>query len=81
MLGEFYGRIDAVDQAISNYQTAIALKSNYDYAYFALGKIYLSQKKYALAKSNFEFTLKIAPNNTDTQNYLAFIATQSAGKK
>lgn len=81
MLGEFYNRINATDQAIANYQTAIDLKSNYDYAYFALGQIYLSQKKYDLAKTDFEATLKIAPNNTDAQNYLAFIATQSAGKK
>lgn len=81
MLGEFYNRIDATDQAIANYQTAISLKSNYDYAYFALGRIYLNQKKYAEAKTNFESTLKIAPDNLDAKNYLAFIATRSALKK
>ena len=73
MLGDFYARINATDQAIENYQTAITLKSNYDYAYFALGQIYLSQKKYDLAKTDFEKTLEIAPNNTDP-NYLTFIA-------
>jgi len=81
MLGEFYNRIDATDQAIANYQTAISLKPNYDYAYFALGRIYLNQKKYAEAKTNFESTLKIAPDNLDAKNYLAFIATRSALKK
>jgi putative inorganic carbon (hco3(-)) transporter len=81
MLGQFYSRINATDQAIKNYQSAIDLKSNYDYAYFALGQIYLSQKKYDLAKPLFESTLQIAPNNVDAQNYLLFIATQSAGKK
>ena len=81
MLGEFYARIDAADQAIENYNTAISLKSNYDYAYFALGRLYLDQKKYDLAKTNFESALTIAPNNLDAQNYLTFIATQSAGKK
>ena len=80
MLGEFYDRIDATDQAIENYQSAISLKSNYDFAYFALGKIYLDLKQYDLAKNNFESVLQIAPDNLDAQNYLAFIATQSAGK-
>ena len=80
MLGQFYQNVGQIDEATKNFQQALVLKSNYDYAYFALGKIYLDQKKYDLAAANFNSTLKIAPNNTDAQDYLAFIATQSASK-
>ena len=74
LIGQFYQDAKATDSAINYYQQAINLKSNYDYAYFALGKIYFDQKKYDLAKTNFEQTLKYAPTNTDAQNYLAKIA-------
>jgi putative inorganic carbon (hco3(-)) transporter len=78
MLGEFYQNINATDEAITNYQTAINLKSNYDYAYFALGKIYFSQKKYDKASADFVKVLSIAPNNTNAKDYLNLIATASA---
>lgn len=80
-LGEFYNQINETDQAIVNYQKALDLKSNYDYAAFALGKIYFDQKKYPEAKSLFEKVLEIAPTSTDAKNYLAKIATLSATKK
>lgn len=78
LLAEFYQNINAFDEAVANYQTAISLKPNYDHAYFALGKIYFQQKNYSLAQTNFTKTLTIAPNNTDAQNYLNLIATASA---
>jgi tetratricopeptide (TPR) repeat protein len=58
------------DDAAFYYQKAIDLKSNYDYAYTALGEIYFNQKKYDLAKQNLELTLKYAPANTDAQKML-----------
>ncbi|MFA6007786.1 MAG: O-antigen ligase family protein [Candidatus Shapirobacteria bacterium] len=70
LLGEFYEAASQKDDAIKNYQHALNLKSNYDYAAFALGKIYFTDKNYAQAKKDFEITLKIAPTNTDAQNYL-----------
>jgi O-antigen ligase len=70
LLGEFYEAASQKDLAIKNYQHALDLKSNYDYASFALGKIYFTDKNYAEAKKDFEITLQIAPTNTDAQNYL-----------
>lgn len=73
LIGQFYQDAQAVDSAIKYYQTAINLKSNYDHAYLALGKIYFNQKKYDLAKTNFEQTLKYAPASTDAKDYLSRI--------
>lgn len=70
LIGQFYQNTKTTDLAVSYYQQAISLKSNYDHAYFSLGKIYFDQKKYDLAKINFEQTLKYAPTNTDAQDYL-----------
>jgi len=81
LLGEFYEAASQKDEAIKNYQHALDLKSNYDYAAFALGKIYFADKNYPEAKKDFEITLKIAPTNTDAQNYLTLIATSSAKRK
>ena len=73
ILGKFWSTISKDDLAIQAYQKAIELKSNYDYATFALGEIYFTQKNYPEAKKYFQDTLKIAPNNTDAQNYLSKI--------
>jgi len=70
LLGQFYQMISENDQAIRYYQQAIQLKTNYDHAYFALGKIYFDQKDYSNAKTNFENVLKYAPANTDAPQYL-----------
>lgn len=69
-IGQFLESANLVDQSIPYYQKAVELKSNYDHAYFALGQIYFSQKKYDLAKQNLELTLKYAPTNTDAQEIL-----------
>jgi tetratricopeptide (TPR) repeat protein len=74
LIGQFYQDMKDVDSAINYYQQAITLKTNYDYAYFALGKIYFDQKKYDLAKTNFTQTLKYAPTNPDAQEYLTKIS-------
>lgn len=81
LLGKFYDAASETDSAIKNYQKALSLKSNYDYAAFALGEIYYQQKNYSEAKKYFETTLQIAPTNSDAQNYLTLIATASAKKK
>jgi len=78
LLGKFYQNIDATDKALENYQIALKLKSNYDYASFAIAKIYFDDKKYADAKPLFEQTLQIAPDNLDAKNYLNIIATSSS---
>jgi len=78
MLGEFYDRIKEVDKAAFYYQQAIEMKPNYDYALFALGKIYFDQKKYGSALPLFEKVLLIAPTATDVKDYLAKIATISS---
>ncbi len=69
-LGKFLETASMPDDAAFYYQKAIDLKSNYDYAYTALGQIYFNQKKYDLAKTNLEQTLKYAPANTDAQKML-----------
>lgn len=81
LLGKFYDAAAETDSAIKNYQKALSLKSNYDYATFALGEIYYQQKNYSEAKKYFETTLQIAPANLDAQNYLTLIATATAKKK
>ena len=70
LLGVFYQNISDDDSALQNYQKAIDLKPNYDHATFALGELYLRQKKYDLARPLFEKTLQIAPGNTDAKKYL-----------
>lgn len=69
-LGKFLETASMPDDAAFYYQKAINLKSNYDYAYAALGEIFFNQKKYDLAKTNLEQTLKYAPTNTDAQKML-----------
>jgi len=69
LLGKFSEIIDK-NQAISYHQQAIALKPNYDFAYFDLGVLLFNQKKYSDAKTNFENVLKYAPANTDAPEYL-----------
>lgn len=70
LLGKFYEAASQNDSALKNYQQALKLKSNYDYATEALGEIYFANKDYSEAKKYFEITLQIAPTNTDAQNYL-----------
>lgn len=69
-LGKFLETASMPDDAAFYYQKAINLKSNYDYAYAALGQIYFNQKKYDQAKTNLDQTLKYAPTNTDAQKLL-----------
>ena len=70
-IGQFYETASLTDQAIPYYQQAIALKPNYDYAYFALGKIYLAKKETALAKNNLQKTVEYSyPTNTDAEELL-----------
>lgn len=69
-LGQFLETASLTDDAVVYYQKAIDLKSNYDHAYFALGKIYFDQKKYDLAQKNLELTLQYAPTNSEAQKIL-----------
>ena len=70
LLGKFYEAASETELATNNYQKALELKPNYDYASFALGEIYFNNKKYVEAKNYFETTLKYAPTNPDAQKYL-----------
>ncbi|MFA5828304.1 MAG: O-antigen ligase family protein [Candidatus Shapirobacteria bacterium] len=70
LIGRFYLTAGQTPEALLYFQKAIDQKPNYDFAYFDMGKIYLDQKDYQKAKESFETTLKIAPKNTDAQNYL-----------
>jgi putative inorganic carbon (hco3(-)) transporter len=69
-LGQFLESASLTDDAVLYYQKAIELKSNYDYAYFALAQIYFNKKDYDLAKKNLELTLQYAPTNTTAQEML-----------
>ena len=70
-LGQFLETASLSDQAIPYYQKAIELKSNYDHAYFALGKIYLSKKENKLAKENLQKSVDYSyPTNTNAQELL-----------
>jgi len=74
LIGQFLENAKSIPDAITYYQKAIALKANYDHAYFALGKIYFDQKQYTDAKFNFEQVLKYAPTSTETKDYLEKIS-------
>ncbi len=76
-LGQFLESASLTDDALVYYQKAVELKPNYDHAYFALGQIYFDQKKYDLAKTNLEQTLKYAPTNTDAQQMLEKIENKN----
>ena len=75
-IGQFLESANLIDQSIPYYQKAIELKSNYDHAYFALGQIYFSQKKYDLAKQNLELTLRYNPLSSEAQQILQKISTK-----
>jgi tetratricopeptide (TPR) repeat protein len=75
-IGQFLESANLIDQAIPYYQKAIDLKSNYDHAYFALGQIYFTQKKYDLAKQNLELTLKYNPLSSEAQTLILQIPTK-----
>jgi len=77
LLGKFYEAAGEIDLAIKNYQHALNLKSNYDFAAFALGEISFNDKNYIDAKKYFEITLRYAPTNPDAQNYLKKIISLS----
>ncbi len=69
--GQFYETANLSDEAIPYYQQAIQLKPNYDYAFFALGKIYFSKKEYQLAKENLQKTIDYSyPTNTEAKKLL-----------
>jgi len=70
-IGQFYETASLPNQAIPYYQQAIKLKPNYDYAYFALGKIYLTQKETKLAKENLQKTVDYSyPTNLEAEKLL-----------
>jgi len=69
-IGQFLQAASKDDEAITFYKKAISLKDNYDDAHFSLAKIYLSQKKYNLARPELEKTLTIAPQNSEAQALL-----------
>jgi len=70
LIGQFLESAKLDKEAAIYYQKAIDLKSNYDYAFFALGQIYFEQKDYSNATKNFESALNINPQNTQAQDYL-----------
>ena len=73
-IGQFLETASLTNQSIPYYQQAITLKSNYDYAYFALGQIYLAKKEYKLAKENLQKTIDYSyPTNTEAENLLKTI--------
>jgi O-antigen ligase/Tfp pilus assembly protein PilF len=70
-IGQFLETANFSEEAIPYYQKAIELKPNYDHSYFALGKIYLSQKENQLAKENLQKTIDYSyPTNTEAENLL-----------
>jgi tetratricopeptide (TPR) repeat protein len=73
-IGQFLETASLTDQSIPYYQQAITLKSNYDYAYFALGQIYLTKKDFAKAKENLQKTVDYSyPTNTEAEKLLKTI--------
>ncbi|MDD2483251.1 MAG: O-antigen ligase family protein [Candidatus Shapirobacteria bacterium] len=70
-IGQFLETANLKKEAIPYYQKAIELKPNYDYTYFALGKIYLDQKETKLAKENLQKTVDYSyPTNTEAEKLL-----------
>ncbi|HEX8923605.1 MAG TPA: O-antigen ligase family protein [Patescibacteria group bacterium] len=81
LIGRFLEAAGNSKDALDYYSKAIALKANYDYAYYASGIINYNNKKYTDAKADFENVLKIAPKNSDAKSYLAKINALPASKK
>ena len=70
-IGQFLETANLQKDAIPYYQKAIELKTNYDYAYFALAKIYLAQKETQLAKENLQKTIDYSyPTNAQAVELL-----------
>jgi len=70
LIGQFLTVANKITESIPFFQKATELKSNYDDAHFALGKIFYAQKKYDQATIELKKTLEIAPNNTVAKSLL-----------
>ncbi len=67
---QFLQSADFINESIIFYKKSLELKPNYDDASYALALIYLEKKDYPEAKKYLETTIKIAPKNTQAQQYL-----------
>lgn len=62
-LGRVYFAMDKTDQAISEYQKAVAIAENYQNAHYYLALAYLKKKDYIAAANSFKAAIKLAPDS------------------
>lgn len=75
-LGNAYQIKGEFDKAIEHYNEASRLKPDFAQAHFNLGCIYLKKGLFDMARNEFVITLKITPNDNETQQLLRSIQTR-----
>jgi len=66
-----FGKYD-LDKAISYYQQAIMAKSDYDLAYFYMGKLYAEKKEYPKAINAYEKAAQINGKEPSYHNHIGW---------
>ena len=74
-LAAAYTKLRETGGAIEAYNKAISLNINSYLSYMGLGSIYLAQKKFSLAKSNFNTALLIKPDLGNALSALEYISS------
>src|SRR5207245_4761826 len=68
-LGDYYADLDETEHAIEEYQAAIALNSNYDRAYLALGITLLEATRLEEAERALLSVVKLSPANSQAHYF------------
>ncbi|MDH5301839.1 MAG: tetratricopeptide repeat protein [Gammaproteobacteria bacterium] len=66
-VGGLYSDLGLLKKAMESYKAALQIAPEHHLAHYNLGILYLKQKKWPLARAEFEITKRIAPN--DSRNY------------
>ena len=69
-------KISEYDRAIRDYTSAIEIDEYFPQAWYNRGRLYLFQKRYAEAISDFEKTLKLIPQMANAKNNIGVIHVQ-----
>src|SRR5207247_8459294 len=72
-LGDYYADLGETEQAIAEYQAAIALNSNYDRAYLTLGVTLLEAARLEEARAALLSVVKLSPANSKAHQVLSLI--------
>ncbi|MBA0087705.1 MAG: tetratricopeptide repeat protein, partial [Acidobacteria bacterium Pan2503] len=79
-LGEIARRQGRMDEAVRELQTSLATRDSAEVRTM-LAKVYLDQKKPALARAEAEKAVKLAPNYTEAKQLLEHLQNSKAAAK